>query len=259
MAIPLLGLRSGGMSGGRGFSGRSGGGYTSGGGSGYGSRSYGNTTYGLGSNYGKRGYFESENGYVKESKYDIWVLIGFIVLLFVPLIVFMIIKKKKTEKSEKILEEIATIDESWDIEEIKKTVKKIFYDIINAKVEKTYDIKDIVSNSFYLNFKAKIDGMRIRNEKYVISNIEIKDIRIVEVTDYKDDSKDRFWAYIVVHMVHFIVNERNEIIEGYEKPDDYKQLWNFMRGKDNSWILREILDDPEEHMHKFKSFSEELQ
>lgn len=183
---------------------------------------------------------------------------GIIFLIIISIIIFIITKKKRIKKSKEIIGKISEIDETWDTENIKARVKEVFFKLIDSKLNRTSDIKDITSNSFYRNFKAKIDGMLIRNEKYIIKDIEIKDIQIVEVTDYKDDTQDRFWVYIVVNMISFLINDKELMIEGFQKSEDYKELWNFMRGSDNSWILREILDDPEEHMHKFKSFSEEL-
>ncbi len=253
LSMPLFALRSGGRSGGRGFSGRSG--YHSSGHSG----GVGGTHVISGSGHGLHSGVEYGNVVpAKNSKYDILVVVGIILLIIISIVIFIITKNRKIKKSKEIIGKISEIDETWDTEYIKTRVEEVFFKLVESKLNRTADIKELTSASFYRNFKAKIDGMLIRNEKYIIENIEIKEIQVVEVTDYKDDTQDRFWVYLVVNMVHFLVDSNNIIIEGFQKPEDYKELWNFMRGSDNSWILREILDEPEEHMHKFKSFSEEL-
>ena len=75
-----------------------------------------------------------------------------------------------------------------------------------------------------------------------MSNIKIKEIKIIGMEDFIDNHKDTFCAYIKGEMVDLILKK------GFVKrknitPNEFEDLYFFIR-KDDKWIVNNISNHP---------------
>lgn len=177
-------------------------------------------------------------------------------LIYFFIITFFAIKKNKQCNS--LLQKLSEIDPAWDLNELKSRIEKTFFMVQQAWGERNQDIaKEYMSERLYSKHKIQTDAMLRNGTKNIMININLIEARIVEVMDFKDDSKDFFRVYIIGSMIDYTIKEStNEIIQGDTKSHYFKEIWLFKRIL-NSWVLDEIdqrtaLSD----MEQFQSFSE---
>lgn len=117
-----------------------------------------------------------------------------------------------------------------------------------------------MSQRLYEKHKLQIDDMRAQGRKNEMENIALLDTKIVEVLDYRDDSKDSFWAVIRGEMSDTLVDEQSgKLIDGDRRRRNhaFSELWRFKR-EAHGWVLDEI--DPTvsiAELAAFRAFSEE--
>lgn len=139
------------------------------------------------------------------------------ILIYSGIITYIAAKKNKQAKA--LLRQISQNDPMWDIGHIKPRIEEAYFKIQQAWRDRDQDIaKDYMSNRLYMKHKLQTDDMLKRGIKNVMENINLKEATIVEVMDYKDDSKDAFWALIKGSMVDYtIVEKSGELIDGEKK------------------------------------------
>lgn len=192
--------------------------------------------------------------------------LGWLEIILIPIIIiYMVIityyLRKRHSEAKNLANKIERQDPIWSEGKIKYDVEKTFYMIQEAWMERNQDIaKDYMSESLYNTHKAQTDAMIASNRKNILEKVKLKDVKLVEVEDFKDDTNDNFWVYITGSMIDYIINDETEkVISGdYKKPEKFHELWRFMRGSDR-WVLDEIESkDILSNLMKFESFSEEV-
>lgn len=173
---------------------------------------------------------------------------GIITIILMPfLIIYSVILtrlvRKKNQESKKLLEQIESLDSSWDLNKIKARVEVTYFKIQEAWMARDQDIaKGYMSERLYSNHKAQTDQMIKESRKNVLEKINLTEAIVVEVADFVDDIKDRIWVHLEGSMIDYIVNsETNEFISGdKEKVEEFSELWKFTKVTENQWVLDEI-------------------
>jgi hypothetical protein len=169
---------------------------------------------------------------------------------------------KKNKESRKLMEKIAKQESTWGRDFIKSRIEKVFLKVQEAWMECNQNIaKTYISQRLYDKHKLQTDAMLKKGHKNILENINLLETRVVEVADYKDDSKDRFWVYIKGSMIDYTINEKTGgIVSGNKsKKEEFTELWKFIRGQDYSWVLDEIDQKVQiSDVDSFESFSEEI-
>jgi len=169
--------------------------------------------------------------------------------------------KKKSAETKELLKKISEFDSSWNFDNIKNNIETAFFKLQEAWMERNQDIaKDYLSQSLYEKHKTQTDNMIKAHEKNILRNISLLEHKMVQVSDYSDNSKDAFWVYIKGSMIDYTINDENgNKIAGKEDDESaFIELWKFIRS-DNGWVVDEIdsnvaINDVKE----FKSFSESI-
>lgn len=184
-----------------------------------------------------------------------------ILLIYSAFLTRIVLKKNKESKI--LLAQIEQLDSSWDLDKIKSRIEIAFFKIQEAWMKRDQDIaKEYMSERLYLKHKTQTDQMMRENRKNILEGINLKEAKIVEVADFKDDSKDRIWVYLKGDMIDYIVDSvTNDLISGDEVRNlTFKELWKFIKNSENNWVLDEIDQIAEiSDLKEMNSFSQELE
>ena len=163
-------------------------------------------------------------------------------MIYSAIVTGIVIKKNRQVKA--LLEKISKIDRAWDIDGLKARIEKTYFNVQIAWRDRNQDIaKEYMSERLYLKHKIQTDDMSNRGVRNVMESINLKEAKIIEVLDYRDNSKDMFWVHITGSMVDYtIIEKTGRLIEGEKKNNSFKELWKFKR-QGNTWVLDEIDQD----------------
>jgi hypothetical protein len=167
------------------------------------------------------------------------ILLPFFIIYSIILTYFL---KKKNKEANALIGKIEKYDKFWDMDTIKKRVEQTYFKVQQAWMGRDQDIaKDYMSEALYQKHKMQTDAMIANHEKNVLERINLKDARIVEILDYKDDARDRMWVYIRGSMIDYTINDQTgKVKSGNDnEPEGFAELWKFIRYP-HAWVLDEI-------------------
>jgi predicted lipid-binding transport protein (Tim44 family) len=148
---------------------------------------------------------------------------------------------KKNAECKRLLERIAKADTAWDPDQLKAKIEKVYFAVQRGWRDRNQEYaKQYMSHRLYEKHQAQIEDMIRQGRQNVMEDINLSEAKIVEVMDYRDDSKDAFWVLICGSMVDYTVNEQTkEVVSGEKKNLSFKELWKFKR-ENKDWVLDEI-------------------
>jgi hypothetical protein len=161
------------------------------------------------------------------------VIIAFDIAAFV---VWNYYKKNKDAKD--LAGKIEKYDGAWNIRELEKHVINTFYKIYEARTERNQGIaRNYITPSLYNTYKSQTDALLARNHRHVFKRVHLDKIKIMGINDYKDDTKDSFWAYIKGSAFDYYTDSFSKIISGNSsKPSHFREMWKFIRTP-QGWVL----------------------
>jgi hypothetical protein len=146
----------------------------------------------------------------------------------------------KYKQAKQLLARLATSDQVWNLDSIKGRIEQAYFSIQYAWRDRTPEsAKEFMSERLYQKHKSQIADMLSRGTRNEMEDISLDSVRIVEVLDYLDDSKDSFIALIEGSMIDKLVNSAGVVIDGDNKKRPFKELWRFKR-EPRGWVLDEI-------------------
>lgn len=148
----------------------------------------------------------------------------------------------KSNASKKIIKKIILSDTFWDFNEMKSHAHEVFYKIQDAWGKRDIDrAKNYITPELHRKYKIKLEYLRMEHKVNIIRNINITDIKIIGCEDYKDDSKDRYIAYIKGTILDFMVDDRTgrNITNEDKETETFSDTYHFVR-VDNNWLLENI-------------------
>ncbi|SCY57149.1 Tim44 domain-containing protein [Desulfoluna spongiiphila] len=182
--------------------------------------------------------------------------------LFVYSLVMTILLAKKNTKSKALLSRLEALDSSWDMNKTKARIEMAFFKVQEAWTRRNQEVaKAYMSERLYNKHKTQTDQMLSQNRQNILEQINLTNAQIVEVADFKDDTKDRLWTFIRGSMIDYTIDtETGDILSGKsDTAESFQELWKFMKNDKNEWILDEIDQNIEfTDLMGFTSFSEEL-
>jgi len=139
----------------------------------------------------------------------------------------------------RFLDRLASIDNSWDKETLEKRAKAVYEKVKPAVLSRRYTvIGDMITQGLYERLKASSPAGFGFRESHFPAPVLHTSFNIVEVLDYRDDSKDRFGVY-----VSFV-----SLGSPWGLGTPNNELWTFIRRGDE-WVLDDLRGD-------FDSFEE---
>jgi uncharacterized membrane-anchored protein YhcB (DUF1043 family) len=194
-------------------------------------------------------------------------VMGILAIILIPIAIIVGIMisyylNKRSKEASNLSRKIEKYDKSWNLQKMEKDVKETYFKIQEAWMERNQDIAlDYMSESLYSLHKTQTDLMIKENRKNILNNIQLNKVKIVEIEDYKKDSIDHFWAYISGSMIDYIADDvTGNLISGdSHETQTFAEVWKFVRGPENRWVLDCIEQDILGNLMHFRSFSEELE
>jgi hypothetical protein len=150
--------------------------------------------------------------------------------------------RAKSAACKDLLARLEKLDPAWDLDSIRHRVDEVFFKVQQAWMERNQDLaKDYMSSALYQKHKLQTDQLIAQNRKNVLENINLIEVRIVDVEDFVDNKKDRFWAHIEGSMIDYTIDDTTDrVLSGdRSKAESFTELWKFVRAA-NTWVLDEI-------------------
>lgn len=150
--------------------------------------------------------------------------------------------KNKQIKVKDLTAQLAKADKIWDYRNMMSSVEQIFFKVQDAWMQRNQDLaKEVMSDRIYQKHKLQTDEMIANGTKNMLAKINMEEIMIISVSDYKDNSEDTFSAYIKGSMIDYTIDDKNNaVISGSNaKTEEFKEIWTFIRNN-NKWVLDEI-------------------
>ncbi len=150
--------------------------------------------------------------------------------------------RTKSRACKDLLARLEKLDPAWDLDGIRHRVDQVFFKVQQAWMERNQDLaKDYMSSALYQKHKLQTDQLIAQNRKNVLQDINLIEVRIVDVEDFLDNKKDLFWAHIKGSMIDYTIDDRTErVLSGdRNKAEEFTELWKFVRAA-NTWVLDEI-------------------
>ena len=141
---------------------------------------------------------------------------GFFIMAGAGGILFAVHLHKKKRTSARMLKKIDDMDYRWNEEVLDQRVKDVYFAVQQAWSDMDRDtLKELLSEDLYDCWCTKLSFMEISHEKNILKDIELLDLKIVSVNDFKDDTKDFCWYYIKGRMIDYTIDtDSNEYKEG---------------------------------------------
>lgn len=165
------------------------------------------------------------------------MLIG---LINAGLIIYYV--KKRNKKAKILIDESHENDPLWDYDKMIAFSNDVFYRMQNAWTERDMDlVKDIVTENLYLDYKKKLDWMKVTHSKNMIEDINIRTVKIVGDQDYGPNEFDSFTVYIKGKLVDYLISDKTAHIyeNSRKKRTFFSDLYYFVRHEDH-WLLDRI-------------------
>ena len=129
-------------------------------------------------------------------------------------------------------------DKKFNEEEFNKEAFNIYKDIqINWMNFNLKDIKPLLSDDIYENYKKKLDNLKKENRKNIMDNIEYVSNKITDM--YIKDNIETIECNMNITCNDYIINDKEEVVKGKkDKKNDYTYLLIFNRDlKNNKYKL----------------------
>ena len=174
-------------------------------------------------------------------------------------ILFAVHLHKKKRTSARMLKKIDDMDYRWNEEVLDQRVKDVYFAVQQAWSDMDRDtLKELLSEDLYDRWCTKLSFMEISHEKNILKDIELLDLKIVSVNDFKDDTKDFCWYYIKGKMIDYTIDtDSNEYKEGSSIAETFVEYWRFTR-RNGIFVLDEVAQKNEKDLTQFTDYSEDL-
>ena len=130
-------------------------------------------------------------------------------------------------------------DKIWDHGSMVEQVKTIFFKVKRIKNNGNVDdLKKYLTERCYGKIEEELDELEKNGKAWIIKNLLIKEISIIEVSVAKNEKPDCFTAMIKAIGIEFIADKKNvaEMINYSDKIRNFSEQWSFVR-QGEWWLL----------------------
>ncbi len=150
--------------------------------------------------------------------------------------------RKKSKACKELLARLEKLDPAWDIDAIRHRINEVFFKVQQAWMARDQNLaKDCLSDALFQKHKLQTDHLIEQHHTNTLENINLTQVDIVDVEDFRDNRKDQFWARVEGSMIDYTINDtNNRVVSGNNtKAESFAELWKFVRSG-NTWVLDEI-------------------
>lgn len=153
--------------------------------------------------------------------------LGYIIIIIIIIFIIVVIANQKRlhgsvvgSKSFSYLDlsddKIKEIDASIDKVELEKEAFSIYKNIQEAWMNMDYEaLRKYTTDELYNMYESQLKTLKIKNQKNIMKNIELKNIKITDINITNGVEKITF--YLDVHQYDYVVDSNNKIVRGNDK------------------------------------------
>src|ERR1043165_998873 len=123
-----------------------------------------------------------------------------IFLIYSAIVTYQV--KKKSRACDDLLARLEKQDPAWHLDSIKHRVEQVFFKVQQAWMARDQNLaKDCMSDAIFEKNKLQPDQMIAEHRKNILESINLIETDVVDVEDFSDNKKDRFWVYLKGSMI----------------------------------------------------------
>ena len=190
--------------------------------------------------YGRAGGGGGNGGLEGEGGFYISVFLTPFLVIYGAIITYKLYRKSK--KSKELLRLLAENDPIWHHRRMLARVEEVFFKVqIAWKDRNQKTAKDCMSSRIYTKHKMQTDEMLKNHRKNILQKINLKEVKIISVSDYKTNENDAFAVFIKASLIDYHIDDRSgKLLSGSKsKVEHFQEIWHFIRER-NKWLLDEI-------------------
>ncbi len=219
--------------------------------------------------FGSRSYSRGGNGkYEKDNPFFLLIIIGIILVSIfrkndedenLDFIFSDGEIKKKSQKTEKIIEFISKTDKTLEINSLKNRVSEVFTKLQNCWQNRNYEpLAPDISAHLFNQHLIQIEMMKKSHEINIIDNLKIISIDIVGLRYTHKKDSNFFTALITASAKDYYIDDRtNEFLRGDDKPQLFQEFWTF-KYENEKWVLYKIEQTSESDILNKEDFIEQF-
>ena len=158
---------------------------------------------------------------------------------------------KKRKAAEALLQKASAKDPVWEESHLEAVVRTRFLEIQHAWCDQDLDaLKQRLCPDLLAQWTAQIKMQQSAGQSDRMDGLTIDSVRMVEVQDYRDNSRDSFSACIDASAMDYTVDSRGNVVESNtssrrkaaeKEPstEAFREFWTFRRVGDD-WLLERI-------------------
>ncbi len=130
-----------------------------------------------------------------------------------------------------------------DLYRLYERVKEVFKCVQRSWSERELSSAEkYMSRRFFYRQQRRIEDITAKGERNIIANVEIIDVKIIEIKNDDVSGAGYMKALIKFSMIDYTVNESGgSVVKGDEYvPVEYAEVWSFVC-VDNGWVVDELL------------------
>ncbi len=149
-----------------------------------------------------------------------------------------IVANKRTEEVLRLTQLLMLKDKSWTYNEIQVRISDVFFEVQKAWMARDLlSVEHFISERFYRSNLHHIQWLNDRGWINVLEAMKVKEVKLIGIEDYLDDSKDKFSAFIKFAMTDFYIDENTRRYTGGNTAvTTFEEIWHFVK-KENYWVV----------------------
>ena len=164
-------------------------------------------------------------------------------------------KNYKADDVNSMVEKLHTLDPNWDSEMMLDFIEETFNNVMDAWTEKDRSkLKSFLSDEIFKKLNPFLLKLSEYEQTHVVKNVTISRIRLANIFDYTDDTKDSFVAMIDFKAMDYTTDKNGEWakpkwITGLDpntfgKTRPFSEFWTFQWQEEGCKVIR--IEDNEE-------------
>lgn len=171
---------------------------------------------------------------------SIWQFIIFIIFMPFFLLYGWYVNRRinsKTARVERVLSEIAKTEPQWAEEKLLATARESFLALQQAWSEQDLTtLKKYLHPDLYPSWEIQIQTQIKNQQKNLMTDVMINNMRIVDARNYLDDERDCFTVCIDASAKDQVINLNNPAKTTTKKSKSFREFWTF-GWHQNQWLL----------------------